>query len=86
MNASHLIGVLSAQPARTFVNLSLQRGLQVGLRLWRSATARPQPRQAEADVLAVRAMADHYRRIDPGFAADLYAAADRHEREHDDER
>jgi hypothetical protein len=27
----------------------------------------------------VRAMADECRRTDPGFAADLYAAADRHE-------
>ena len=28
----------------------------------------------------VREMADHYSRIDRGFAADLYSAADRHER------
>jgi hypothetical protein len=27
----------------------------------------------------VRALAYRYRRTDPGFAADLYAAADRHE-------
>lgn len=85
MNTSSLISVLSAQPARTFVSLSLQRGLQIGRRLWLGATARPQPREAGSDVLAVRALADHYRRIDPGFAADLYAAADRHERDHDDE-
>lgn len=81
MNAASLFGVLSAQPARMFVSASLQRGLQAGRRLWRASVV--PPRDAESDVLAVRALADHYRRIDPGFAADLYAAADRHELEHD---
>lgn len=28
---------------------------------------------------SVRALADRYRRCDPGFASDLYAAADRYE-------
>jgi hypothetical protein len=32
------------------------------------------------DAASVRALADRYRRSDPGFASDLYAAADRHER------
>jgi hypothetical protein len=36
-------------------------------------------REAARQVAAVRALADHYRRSDPGFASDLYAAADRHE-------
>lgn len=34
---------------------------------------------ALTDAAAVRALADHHRRSNPGFAADLYAAADRHE-------
>jgi len=36
-----------------------------------------------ADAAAVRALADSVRKSDPGFASDLYAAADRHERERD---
>ncbi len=32
-----------------------------------------------AEAASVRALADSYRRSDPGFASDLYAAADRHE-------
>ena len=32
-----------------------------------------------ADAAAVRRLADSQRRSSPGFAADLYAAADRHE-------
>jgi len=39
------------------------------------------PRDADGDMAAVRALADSYRKSDPGFASDLYAAADRHERE-----
>jgi hypothetical protein len=34
---------------------------------------------AACDAAAVRALADRYRRSDPGFASDLYAAADRSE-------
>ena len=41
------------------------------------------PTSAEAaaarDAEAVRALADRYRRSDPGFASDLYAAAARYE-------
>jgi hypothetical protein len=50
---------------------------------WRtSITAKTQSgSRGLADELAsVRALADSYRRTDPGFASDLYAAADRHER------
>jgi len=39
-------------------------------------------RDAADDAAAVRALAYAYRESDPGFASDLYAAADRHEREH----
>jgi hypothetical protein len=48
---------------------------------WRAMTAKaePAPRSAAEELAAVRALADSYRRTDPGFASDLYAAADRHE-------
>lgn len=35
--------------------------------------------QAARELAEVRALADRYRRSDPGFASDLYAAAARHE-------
>lgn len=38
-------------------------------------------REVGEDAAAVRALADSFRKSDPGFASDLYAAADRHERE-----
>ena len=41
--------------------------------------AHPAPSNLVADIAAVRALADSYRHSDPGFAADLYAAAARHE-------
>jgi hypothetical protein len=48
---------------------------------WRAMAkkAEPAPRSAAEELAAVRALADSYRRTDPGFASDLYAAADRHE-------
>jgi hypothetical protein len=52
--------------------------------------ALPQRKQAPAEALKpfeeaarVRALAGTYVKTDPGFAADLFAAADRHERAHD---
>jgi hypothetical protein len=49
---------------------------------WHAITARaePAPSSAAEELASVRALADSYRRSDPGFASDLYAAADRHER------
>jgi hypothetical protein len=38
---------------------------------------------AAREAAAVRELAHRYRRSDPGFASDLYAAADRHERAFD---
>lgn len=35
--------------------------------------------KAARELAAVRALADRYRRSDPGFASDLYAAAARYE-------
>ncbi len=50
---------------------------------WRAVTAKAEPaaRTAAQELAAVRALADSYRQSDPGFASDLYAAADRHERD-----
>lgn len=52
-----------------------------GRQIWRAATTRAEaaPRSAAEELAAVRALADSYRKSDPGFASDLYAAADRHE-------
>jgi hypothetical protein len=49
---------------------------------WRTVTTPPEaaPSGAAEELAAVRALADSYRHCDPGFASDLYAAADRHER------
>ena len=41
--------------------------------------ARRRIERTERDAAEVRRMADSYRTIAPGFAADLYAAADQHE-------
>jgi hypothetical protein len=50
--------------------------------IWHAATTKAEaaPRSMAEELAAVRALADSYRRSDPGFASDLYAAADRHER------
>ncbi len=52
--------------------------LRTMLRTWRR---RPQatPSSLAQDIAAVRALADNHRHSDPGFAADLDAAAARHE-------
>ena len=41
------------------------------------------PDETDVDLAAVRALAHSHLKSDPGFASDLYAAADRHERERD---
>jgi len=82
MNASTIVDVLSTHPARALVSTSLQRCIHVGRQLWHRHAGRA-PRQIPGDLAteaaAVRALADRHRRTDPGFAADLYAAADRHQ-------
>ena len=56
-----------------------------GLAVWVAARraarlARPaEPTAATRDAAQVRRMADRYRQSAPGFASDLYAAADQHE-------
>jgi hypothetical protein len=47
---------------------------------WRKVTTEAAPSSLADELASVRALADSYRRSDPGFACDLYAAADRHER------
>ncbi len=49
---------------------------------WRTVVTKTEatPRGLAEELAAVRALAGSYRRSDPGFASDLYAAADRHER------
>ncbi|MDQ6780531.1 MAG: hypothetical protein M3Z37_05175 [Candidatus Eremiobacteraeota bacterium] len=71
-------------------------GNTTALRIWLAAVARrlverraasvaPAPRDRVREAEAVRALAHTYRDMDPRFADDLYAAADRHERADDDE-
>ena len=50
-----------------------------GLTKLPAAPTRPAPRDRAREAASVRALADSYMRTDPRFAADLYAAADRHE-------
>jgi hypothetical protein len=54
--------------------------LLAGLVGRRAAAAAPTP---AAEAAAVRELARQFTVSDPGFAADLYAAADRHEALHD---
>lgn len=68
-----LISNLSPGSASSF----FERWRQAWLRLPR----RPAPRSAAQEAAEVRELAHHYRKSDPGFASDLFAAADRHERE-----
>jgi len=51
--------------------------------LWRMGrSARPRGKSPAQEAQDVRELAWSYRETDPGFAADLAAAADRHERLH----
>ena len=50
-----------------------------GLKWLPAAPARSAPRDRAGEAASVRALANSYLRTDPRFAADLYAAADRHE-------
>jgi hypothetical protein len=59
---------------------ALARGLLRAL--WRATTLRRAAgavRDAHVEAAQLRRFADQYRASDPGFAADLCAAADRHE-------
>jgi hypothetical protein len=56
---------------------------QAVIALWQALARRRRERAAEdegaREIERVRALARHHMRTDPGFAADLLAAADRHE-------
>jgi hypothetical protein len=72
MNATITITPPRAQAARW------RQMLEAAVSGWQRPL--PSPEQAVLrDVAEVRALADSYRNSDPGFASDLYAAADRHE-------
>lgn len=62
-------------------------GAAVFVALWRALEwlgrrATPTAKSAAEEAQAVREMAHGWRQADPRFAAELYAAADRHERVH----
>lgn len=59
--------------------LAAGRGLHALFSAPAPAVSRSSPTQ---EAHAVREMAMQYQRVDPRFAADLMAAADRHERQH----
>ena len=48
-------------------------------RFWPGLATTPPPRDRVREAAAVRAWAETFRQTDPRFAADLFAAADRHE-------
>ena len=56
-------------------------GARLLRRLLQGAQATMTERSRAEDVERVRALAGRYAKTDPGFAADLYAAAARHEAE-----
>jgi hypothetical protein len=73
------------------VGPSIPRGSRyaaaVFVALWRALadlgrSAPPRAKSAAQEAQEVRELAWTYRQSDPGFAADLAAAADRHERQH----
>lgn len=68
--------IMTLAPSATHFVLECTR------RAWRALTtkAEAKPRSVAEELAAVRALADSHRPSDPGFASDLYAAADRHER------
>lgn len=80
--------MVSAQPLavgdalREFASAAQRvlRALSAALSRQEDSPSRPLAPCEEAQ--QVRNMADRFVRTDPGFAADLFAAADRHERAH----
>jgi hypothetical protein len=73
----------------TTMTTMLMSSLTPGSALWsrwrqarQTVVEPPSPqRRAAEEAAELRALADTYRRSDPGFASDLFAAADRHERD-----
>lgn len=81
----------SSSEARRFDNIAVSAGPSpLGAWLiaaWRGLIARgivaPPISTCEREAAEVRALADRFRKTDPGFAADLMCAANRHEAETD---
>ena len=67
-------------PAPVFdLGAVLRRIVRVGARWFRAAQVSVAERTRADEARAVRHLAERYAKTDPGFAADLYAAAARHE-------
>lgn len=71
-----MTNIMTLAPSATHFMLNQWR------QAWRTVMTKTQaaPRSLGEELASVRALADSYRNSDPGFASDLYAAADRHER------
>ena len=71
-----MTNIMTLAPSATHFALNQWR------QAWRAFTTKAvaAPRGLAEELASVRALADSYRNSDPGFASDLYAAADRHER------
>ncbi|HEY2925319.1 hypothetical protein [Piscinibacter sp.] len=74
MSPQGRLAPLTSSFPRTWFGAALR-----GLKWLPAAPARPAPRDRAREAASVRALANSYLRTDPRFAADLYAAADRHE-------
>jgi hypothetical protein len=73
----------AAYPRGARLAAMLWLAVQRGLGAWRRPPRPPVPQHnPEKEAQAVRELALQYRQTDPAFAADLLAAADRHERLH----
>lgn len=70
----------ATQRFRQWLSHKLSHGQLNPLMQRRAAAPISTRRDRVAEAAEVRAMAQGYRNSDPGFAADLFAAADRHER------
>ena len=76
----HKLGPQGRRPAPTaFAWGSLVGAAFQRLRGHHAVEARSKPRDRVSEAASARALADTYLKNDPRFAADLYAAADRHE-------
>ena len=76
-----------APPLRVSMPRGSRYAAAVFVALWRvlaalGRNAPPLPKTPEEEAQAVRELAFEYRQRDPRFAAELVAAADRHERLH----
>lgn len=73
----------AAAPAWTLLWARLRQAASSLVPRQAAPTEEAATREAVRQANAVRDLADRYRRSDPGFASDLYAAAERYERSFD---